>query len=718
MERARRYRWRVPLALAALTLLALLLGSKALLGWAAAGLLARAGYAEATVTVLRLGPAQAEASVDLGADQDLPRILLDYRLAGLLAGRLERVRIEGGRLALPLGRLAGAATPSPRWSLERLEVSGTVLHLVGLEHAPDFALTLDLDYRRNPAGASAAAQLRAVTGIVAGELTAHQDAVAGWTLELKADSADPAGLARLAGLTAPLSGRLRLEARTLQPWRDRLPSLALRVHGEALAWQDVVERADLEFGARLNRIGNGAAYRLDGDQTISVEMLPAPALRERLGLPAAPLRLELAPAGADGTWGLLWNRAGDGSRLTLQPAHLRFDHAVGTLQGELRRFTLEHRPDDDERPLRLRLEAGTLRLTHPRLRLPPLHLAGEASGDGQRWRLEASANGPDGVPTLTLQSRHEPGQGQAQLRLAPLEFVPGRHQPADFWPALYGVVTEARGRIGGSVRWRWDAQGRSNDGELALERLTAAGPLGRIEGLDGRLIASGLWPLHLPEWQRLRIARLELGGLPLSDGQVAFTLAGDRLEVNVADFTWAGGRLRLAPFSARSRDTRWDVVLELEAVQLAQLLDLLRLEGLRGSGTLSGRLPLGISDSGVQVNDGRLAADGAGELRYDPAEPPAFLAEASDPNLVLLRQALRDFRYQRLELALDGAVGGEMSATGRIEGSSPQFQDGRPLALNLNLSGALAALLRDSADAYRLPETLRQRLQRLLERSP
>ena len=128
-------------------------------------------------------------------------------------------------------------------------------------------------------------------------------------------------------------------------------------------------------------------------------------------------------------------------------------------------------------------------------------------------------------------------------------------------------------------------------------------------------------------------------------------------------------------------------------------------------------LRLGKSNGGVPVHitpdaisKGRLETAGPGSLRYDPDDPPAFLAGDPGSSTDMLLKALTDFRYDSLVLSVDGEAGGEMTLSFAVRGSNPSFYDGYPVALNLNVGGALDTILRRGLATYRIPSTVRERM--------
>jgi hypothetical protein len=135
---------------------------------------------------------------------------------------------------------------------------------------------------------------------------------------------------------------------------------------------------------------------------------------------------------------------------------------------------------------------------------------------------------------------------------------------------------------------------------------------------------------------------------------------------------------------------------------LERLLELFALEGVAGSGTVSGRIPLIIDDERVRVEDALLAADGDGVLRFRSAAARRVL-DAGGEQAQLLLQVLEDFHYQVLSLAIDH---GDGDAVMRLstKGHNPAVKDGHPFVLNINLSGNLEQLLGVVLEGYRLSD--------------
>lgn len=344
--------------------------------------------------------------------------------------------------------------------------------------------------------------------------------------------------------------------------------------------------------------------------------------------------------------------------------------------------------------------------------------AGRAGGAPLSFTAEAT--GPAGT-TVQVSGTHDPaaGTGHAEVRLKPVTFRPDGPGPAQIFPRHGAHVSGAAGRVAGKGRLDWGGDGGlRSSGELLLENLSATVSPVAVTGLSGVVRLSSLMPPVVPAGQVLAVKLLDVG-LPLTDGVVHVGLKrSGRLDVDRAEWRWAGGVVRAKPFEMPLDAPQGAVDLQAEGLDLGRVLSIAAVDGLHGQGTLNGTLPLRIAADSVRVEDGVLEAAGPGTLRYDPELPPAFLEGDPGSPTGMLRGALTDFRYDTLKLTVNGTAGGDMAVKLAIHGANPAFYDGYPVALNLNLSGALDRILRQSLDAYRIPDAVRDRMMEFDKTTP
>ncbi len=276
------------------------------------------------------------------------------------------------------------------------------------------------------------------------------------------------------------------------------------------------------------------------------------------------------------------------------------------------------------------------------------------------------------------------------------------------FPPDWGLrATTGRLTFRGVLVWtggHWDGNGVAEIGGAAGQ----AGPVD-FAGLSGRVPLAGLNPPTIPDDTALTAERVDAGTL-MTDAEAVFGLRRNgKISVTKIETAWAGGRLLTRPFviTPAQGGPAAALTLEVVGVDVATVLALADVAGLEGTGALSGRVPMVLNGGRLRIESGRLAADEPGVVRYDSARAPrgALQAEGDTPVGAVMK-ALSDFRYDTLEMLLDGTVGEEMAARLVVRGANPSFYDGTPVALTLNLSGALDRVVRRGLDSYRLPQRL------------
>jgi hypothetical protein len=342
----------------------------------------------------------------------------------------------------------------------------------------------------------------------------------------------------------------------------------------------------------------------------------------------------------------------------------------------------------------------------------PLKLTGSATGSlGGEIDFDAVLATRSGMASIMLQGRHNmpTGAGQVGIRMKPTLFGPDAAEFTTLFPIMHQWIGQLTGTLGVKAEIAWGKGADPGKAEILLRDVAVNAGAVTASGINAVLTADRLSPLRLPSGQTISIGLMD-AGVPLTDGEIQFGVRGDKLSVAKAEWNWAGGTLRAAPFETGMSAGDQTIVLEAEHVDLRQLLSLAAIDGLSASGNLSGSLPVHISPDAISVEEGRLETAGSGSLRYDPDDPPAFLAGDPGSGTDMLLKALTDFRYDRLVLSVDGQAGGEMTLSFAIRGSNPSFYGGYPVALNLKVGGALDTILRRGLATYRIPSAVHERM--------
>ena len=181
------------------------------------------------------------------------------------------------------------------------------------------------------------------------------------------------------------------------------------------------------------------------------------------------------------------------------------------------------------------------------------------------------------------------------------------------------------------------------------------------------------------------------------------------IAIESASWEFAGGTLttkgtvdRLAP--------KQELTVLAKGLDLAKLISLVNLEGLSGTGTLDGKLPIVREADAIKIRKAELHSVGkGGVIRYRPEASVASLGVADDQFATALA-VLENFHYERIGIAIDGDPSGEAAVQIRLEGSNPDYENGRAVEFNMPVEAPFSELFRTQIYFFRIPELLEERV--------
>ncbi|MEQ9505880.1 MAG: YdbH domain-containing protein [Hyphomonas sp.] len=254
--------------------------------------------------------------------------------------------------------------------------------------------------------------------------------------------------------------------------------------------------------------------------------------------------------------------------------------------------------------------------------------------------------------------------GTASVVTRPLAFRRGGLQPDMISGRLTGIFTDAVGRVASDARFtirRGDIDGTA---DVRVENFGfQTTRLGRVSGVNGRIDFADLMALSTVPAQEFRLSSVN-PGIPLSNGRIVFDLReGKTLHLDTVTFPFGGGTLAIAPFdwALDSGIVDQSVAVTADKIDLSQLVEVLKLPDTVATGTVSGTFPILFTDNRVLIKDARLRADDpGGRLSYTGGAVDA--AAGQDANASLAFDALRDLRFNVLEIGITGDLAGDMRA--------------------------------------------------------
>lgn len=226
---------------------------------------------------------------------------------------------------------------------------------------------------------------------------------------------------------------------------------------------------------------------------------------------------------------------------------------------------------------------------------------------------------------------------------------------------------------------------------------------------DTRLRHSG----QLADSGQLQVGFIDLG-LPLENLTGGYrysrSAAGQQqLDINSSTVSLLGGEMTTLPVSFDPARPDIDTAVALTHIDLAALIALEQQQGLSGSGTLNGQMPVRLVDNQLTVTRGQiLSTPEGGWIRFDP--PPEFRVMArANPALNIAFDALENLQYDSLGIEVDYRVDGTALLKTHLKGQNPDWNSGQPVDLTINIEENLPKLIQALQFTDKLTETIEKR---------
>ena len=304
------------------------------------------------------------------------------------------------------------------------------------------------------------------------------------------------------------------------------------------------------------------------------------------------------------------------------------------------------------------------------------------------------------VTRLSLVHDLGTAHGHADLVVAGLSFDPAL-QPEMISRELLGVVANVNGTISGTGRIDWTGDSVTSSGRFATPALDFAAAFGPAKGVSGEIAFTDLLGLVTPPHQRLTIASIN-PGIEVTGGEMLFQLKpGGIAAIEGGTWPFLGGYLYLRPAEMRFgvAETR-RYVIDIENLDAARFLAQMDLANISATGEFDGSMPLVFDADGGRIEGGMLVSrppggnlSYIGALTYKDLSPIANFAF----------DALRSLDYRKMQIAMDGALEGEIVTRVRFDGikqgqgAKRNFLTQRfarlPLQFNVNLRAPFYGLI-------------------------
>jgi len=145
-----------------------------------------------------------------------------------------------------------------------------------------------------------------------------------------------------------------------------------------------------------------------------------------------------------------------------------------------------------------------------------------------------------------------------------------------------------------------------------------------------------------------------------------------------------------------------EVNLKVQHASINALMQMLTGKRASATGVVSGTVPVTIgADGSITFHEGSLKAEQPGTIIMAPDAIPG-----DNDQITVVREVLKNLHYTNLSIAVNSDKGNKLSVLLILEGNNPDVYEGRPVKLNVHLTGDMLSLMQQSVMPFMKPEQL------------
>ena len=338
--------------------------------------------------------------------------------------------------------------------------------------------------------------------------------------------------------------------------------------------------------------------------------------------------------------------------------------------------------------------------------------------NGDQFTSRGSIGSAERGLHIETESKHdfENQRGESEFRLKTIKFEdPQRLNQLTFPTVIPVKLVKGELKLFGTARWiqkneEWQAK---VDVYTQLLDLGGAYDETYFSGVNGDLSLQVYPDILSKEPGKLTVDHAD-AGVPATGTVIEFIVRPSKLgdlpivDIRRAQTNLLQGRMSLKPAAYDLNRTNQDLLVELDNIDLKELVELQQLDDIQATGLLTGQLPVVINNGEISIDNGKLQAIAPGGiLRYQANE--AALQSNQYAETVIL--ALQNFNYDELRADTQYNPDGTLLLTLRMQGNNPDFEQGRPVNLNINLEQNVLKLFESLRLIEGVSDTLDKRVQ-------
>jgi len=325
--------------------------------------------------------------------------------------------------------------------------------------------------------------------------------------------------------------------------------------------------------------------------------------------------------------------------------------------------------------------------------LPALPMSGDVTFVNGEWTGEAETFLPDAADApIDVVYRFKDGFGEADVTIDRINFVPGKFQPQALLPALSGKVSRVQGAASADIKISFgEGQELKSSGKVRLIDMNMGTLPGPLTGMNTEIEFSSLFPLQTEGRQTLTIKSFD-PGLPLENGTVEYELIPNGVKIYSARWPMGDGFVVIDPTTWKFDAEENRVTLRVEQVSLGEFLAQFGGGSIKATGDIVGVLPVIIRGIDVKVEGGVISVPDGGVIQFESRHTDA--AGTVNETSQMAFDALKNFKYNALEIRLDGPLDGDISIFMDFIGYNPDVFYGAKFHFKVNISGELVNIAR------------------------
>lgn len=325
-------------------------------------------------------------------------------------------------------------------------------------------------------------------------------------------------------------------------------------------------------------------------------------------------------------------------------------------------------------------------------------------GESAEYALQITG-GISGSQFLKVKGTHalDSGNGLLKAEIISLKFSPGGLQPSALSPLLV-QLNNVSGQVSAIAQLKWSTAGmHSSRGTFEMRNVSFTRETTKIKDLNITLNLDNLLTLSSLPGQKITVGQIDFG-IPLENLLFSYHILDTippQVALEKAQFSMMDGIVSVAPIIIDPTAKHSDMLIRISNINLESFFNLIKVDGLAGSGHLDGQIPLTIEDDQLTIKNGYLAAKAPGILHFQSQKASQLLASAGE-EMNLLLQAMQDFHYTELSLNLDKSAADNLVAKLSLLGSNPKVMEGQDFRLNIGLETDIDKILEKINYGYSL----------------